>query len=211
MATANIETRSFIAGEFAKTSGGSFTLKNPATGEVVCEVPIASKADVDRAVAAASAAQPGALSRLPSCHSVLTFAPPTAWAALPAAERAACLNRWADLIDKNVEKIVHVDALSVGKPVGPQTREIGITAARIRYEATLAQSLVGESSTLTPGQLGLVLREPYGVTAGICPWCVASSLLRSGMSSSASLCAGTYRPSCWRAKQLHLSRREIPS
>lgn len=63
MTASNIETRSFIAGEFAQTSGGSFTLKNPSNGETVCEVSIAGKADVDRAVAAAAAAQPGALAR----------------------------------------------------------------------------------------------------------------------------------------------------
>lgn len=58
----------------------------------------------------------------------------------------------------------------MGRPVGEQWLDIYIGAARIRYEASLAQSLVGESSLLTPGQLNLVLRQPYGVTAGVLPF-----------------------------------------
>lgn len=43
-------------------------------------------------------------------------------------------------------------------------------AHSIRFHANLAQSLLGESSTLTPGLLSVVLRQPFGVTAGIIPW-----------------------------------------
>ncbi|GAA5879035.1 hypothetical protein JCM1840_003847 [Sporobolomyces johnsonii] len=148
----SIETRCFIAGEFSQPKGGeSFVLKNPTTGEEVCEVPCAGKVEVDRAVEAAKAAQP-------------------AWAALPAAARAKCLYKFADLMDQHADKIVYLDAVTVGKPVTAQKREHSIATNRIRYEASLAESLVGESSLLTPGQLGLVLREPYGVVAGILPW-----------------------------------------
>ncbi|CEQ41134.1 SPOSA6832_02827 [Sporobolomyces salmonicolor] len=144
----SIETRCFIAGEFCQPTGGeSFVLKNPTTGEEVCEVPCAGKMEIERAVEAAKAAQP-------------------AWAALPAAARAKCLLKLADLIEQHADKIAYLDAVTVGKPVGPQKHELSIAANRIRYEASLAESLVGESSLLTPGQIGLVLREPYGVVAG---------------------------------------------
>lgn len=58
----------------------------------------------------------------------------------------------------------------MGRPVDEQRVDIHIGAGRLRYEAALAHTLVGESSLLTPGQLNLVLRQPYGPTCGILPF-----------------------------------------
>jgi aldehyde dehydrogenase (NAD+) len=63
-----------------------------------------------------------------------------------------------------------LDAIAMGRPVGQQWMDMVISAGMLRFEANLAQSLVGESSLLSPGQLSLVFRQPYGVTAGILPF-----------------------------------------
>jgi aldehyde dehydrogenase (NAD+) len=62
----------------------------------------------------------------------------------------------------------------MGRPVGEQWLDVFVSASKLRFDASLAQSLVGESSLLSPGQLNLVLRQPYGVTAGILPFNVPS-------------------------------------
>jgi acyl-CoA reductase-like NAD-dependent aldehyde dehydrogenase len=77
-----IETRLFIAGKFQDAaSGETFALKNPATGEHVATLQAAGKEDIDRAVAAAKAAQP-------------------AWAAASTSVRAAAFMKLADLIEQ---------------------------------------------------------------------------------------------------------------
>lgn len=55
----------------------------------------------------------------------------------------------------------------MGKPIGAAVPEVNVSAGRLRFDANLAQTLVGESSLLTPGALNLVLRQPYGVTAAV--------------------------------------------
>ncbi|KAK4051570.1 hypothetical protein OIV83_002710 [Microbotryomycetes sp. JL201] len=150
--TFNIETRLWINGDFVEPADAqTFVLRSPATDEDVAHVHVAGPKDVNRAVACAKAAQP-------------------AWAELPAAVRASKLLKLADLIERDAEKITRLDAIAMGRPVGTQGIDIAVSAARLRYEAGLAQTLVGESSLLSPGQLNLVLRQPLGVTAGILPF-----------------------------------------
>ncbi|KAK4056393.1 hypothetical protein OIO90_002536 [Microbotryomycetes sp. JL221] len=147
-----VETRLWINGELCEpVEPQTFTLKSPATDQDVAQVHVAGPKDVDRAVASAKAAQP-------------------AWAELPAIVRASKLLKLADLIERDGAKLAQLDAIAMGRPVATQGIDIMISAARLRYEAGLAQTLVGESSLLTPGQLGLVFRQPYGVTAGILPF-----------------------------------------
>lgn len=170
------QTRNFINGEFTSSAlGQTFALFNPATELKVADIEIASKADVDRAVSAAKAAQP-------------------AWAKLSSSARAACLSKLADLIEqpehaqrlKEVSRdfpapscrtdaaaLGQLDSMAMGRPVGGQGMDIAISAGRLRFDASLAHTLVGESSLLTPGALNLVLRQPYGVTAAIIPWNVS--------------------------------------
>ena len=76
----NLETRLFINGEYCSPAApsASFKLVNPATEEFITEVPIASEADIDRAVEAAEKAQPG-------------------WGDAAPHVRMAALHKWADL------------------------------------------------------------------------------------------------------------------
>jgi acyl-CoA reductase-like NAD-dependent aldehyde dehydrogenase len=92
------EVRSFLNGEFYQpTSGEIFTPRNPATDDVVAEIPIAGKADIDRAVKVAQAAQP-------------------LWAAKPPSARAEALNKLADLIEKHAETNKKASRLFLVRP-----------------------------------------------------------------------------------------------
>jgi len=96
--TAPIEDRLFINGEFVPSiSGKKFDLHDPASEKLVASVYEAGADDVDVAVKAAAAAFP-------------------AWSALNAAERGGYLNKLADAIEKNLEELSYVEAITMGKP-----------------------------------------------------------------------------------------------
>ena len=130
---------------------------NPATGEVLGEVPVSTPAQVEEALASARAAQP-------------------VWAARPDAERKAILAEVADNLSRNREYLAQWVTREQGKPLG------GIGPGEVpgsRYE------LFGcEAWTRVPASLDLpvelafeddtrrdeVHRRPYGVIAAIAPW-----------------------------------------
>lgn len=96
--TKRIEDRLFIDGEFVPSiSGKKFDLYNPATEKLAASVYEAGAEDVDLAVKAAKAAFP-------------------AWSALGAADRAGYLNKLADAMERNIEEIGYLEAITMGKP-----------------------------------------------------------------------------------------------
>lgn len=96
--TKRIEDRLFIDGEFVPSiSGKKFDLYDPASEKLVASVYEAGAEDVDVAVAAAKAAFP-------------------AWSALSAAERGGYLYKLADAIEKNINELGYVEAITMGKP-----------------------------------------------------------------------------------------------
>ncbi|MDY3900127.1 MAG: aldehyde dehydrogenase family protein [Atopobiaceae bacterium] len=143
----------YIDGAFRPASdGGTFKTVNPANGEVLAECAEATKEDVDAAVEAAWAAQPG-------------------WAAVQPIERADLLLRIADVIDENAELLARVETLDNGKPIR-ETKAIDVPygADHFRYFAGVIRSEEGSASVLEGGLLNVVLREPIGVVGQIVPW-----------------------------------------
>ncbi|MCP4820962.1 MAG: aldehyde dehydrogenase family protein, partial [Shimia sp.] len=81
------ELTHYINGEHVKGTSGRFAdVFNPATGEVQAKVPLASKAEMDAAVAAASSAQP-------------------AWGAVNPQRRARVLMKFVDLLNRDMDKL----------------------------------------------------------------------------------------------------------
>ncbi|ORY82889.1 aldehyde dehydrogenase domain-containing protein [Leucosporidium creatinivorum] len=149
-----IETRLFLSGTFTLPhSPSTFPLFNPATGEHVADVHEAGLEDVDKAVKAAKEAQP-------------------AWGKLSGAERASRLEKLASLLERDGEKIGQLDAISMGRPVSGQLAlDIPVSSSKLRFDASLAHSLVGQSSFLSgDGTLNMVWHQPYGVTAAVLPF-----------------------------------------
>ncbi|KAL4929489.1 aldehyde dehydrogenase family protein [Aspergillus undulatus] len=147
----SVETRLFINGEFQPASGGkTFSLVNPFTRESVAEVSEASEEDTNKAVAAAKAAFP-------------------AWRDLSPSDRGAYLHKMAALIREHNDEFARLESLSTGKPVSMYI-DAGAAAETFSYFAEAGWTVQGTSSLNTPGHLGLLVKQPFGVVACIIPW-----------------------------------------
>nr|AAI57514.1 aldh1a2 protein [Xenopus tropicalis]AAI71166.1 aldehyde dehydrogenase 1 family, member A2 [Xenopus tropicalis] len=102
--SANLEvkhTKIFINNEWQTSeSGRTFPVYNPATGEQICEVQEAEKADVDKAVQAAR----------------LAFSLGSVWRRMDASERGRLLDKLADLVERERTTLATLESLNSGKP-----------------------------------------------------------------------------------------------
>lgn len=146
-----IEARNFIGGSW-QAADATMPAKNPATGEVIGQLPRSSRAIAQTAIAAAAAAQPG-------------------WAATSAWNRAAMCETIAAGIDAAREKIARVLSLEQGKPLKEAMGETAKAADGFRLAAELVRQMRGETiPTEDPKKLAITLRQPRGVYAVITPW-----------------------------------------
>ncbi len=151
----------------ASGAAGTFPHRYAATGRVQAEVGLAGEADVDDAVTAARAAQPG-------------------WAALSPNRRAGVLFRLADLLERHATEAAELAALDNGTPVSVM-QPGAYTAAWVRYYAGWCDKLDGE--ILAAGRAAASVRlEPYGVIAVIPPW--NGSMMGMGQKAAPALAAG---------------------
>ncbi len=153
---AKTKLRNFIGGEAVDPAeGGSEEVVNPATGEAIAEAPLSTKADVDRAVAAAKKAfEDGS------------------WATIPPGERARALLKIADLIEERGEEIADLEAADAGKPRAAVIEdEVGVMADQLRFFAGAARCLEGRAAgEYMEGHTSFIRREPVGVVGQITPW-----------------------------------------
>jgi acyl-CoA reductase-like NAD-dependent aldehyde dehydrogenase len=143
----------FIGGRWCDAAaGGTAVIRDPATGELVGTSALATAADVDRAVAAATAAFP-------------------AWSSLHPDKRAAILHRAADLIAERIEAIAETLTREQGKPVPDSRKEIAFGIEVIRYYAEEGRRVQGSLRPASRADIrNLVTAHPVGVVAGIIPW-----------------------------------------
>jgi betaine-aldehyde dehydrogenase len=157
MATvAKTKLRNFIGGEAVDAvEGGTEEVVNPATGEAIAKAPLSTKADVDKAVAAAKRAFENG-----------------SWATIPPNERARALLRMADLIEERGEEIADLEAADAGKPrAAVMEDEIEVMADQLRFFAGAARCLEGRAAgEYMEGHTSFIRREPIGVVAQITPW-----------------------------------------
>ena len=126
---------------------------NPATEEIIEQVPSGSQADVEHAVEAAK----------------IAF---DSWRKTPAIERAALLHEASAKMRANWDELVNMLTLEEGKPVSENEEEMEWVAGTFDYYAELGRHSRGRvlPSPEPENQLNLVLKEPYGVVACITPW-----------------------------------------
>jgi 1-pyrroline dehydrogenase len=143
----------FIGGEWVDSAGGeTMEVLNPATGEVIAEVPAATAEDVDRAVQAAKKALPEWLETTPG-------------------ERAEALLNLAAAIDDHAEELAELESRNVGKPLSYARDEMPVCADNLRFFAGAARVLEGKASgEYMKGYTSWVRREPIGIVGGITPW-----------------------------------------
>jgi succinate-semialdehyde dehydrogenase/glutarate-semialdehyde dehydrogenase len=124
---------------------------NPATGQVLGELPLADAADLDRALDAADRGF-----RL--------------WRAKTADERARVLKGAADLMRQRVEHIARLATMEQGKTLHETRIETMATAGWLEFAGEEAKRSYGRVLVRPTGQRHMVLKEPVGPVAAFAPW-----------------------------------------
>ena len=122
----------------------------PATEQVLAEIPRAGLEETDAAVARAKAAFP-------------------AWRAVSPGDRATLLHRVADVLEEHGEELAQLEARNAGKPIADARGEMGMSAATFRYYAGAPERLLGDTIPVAGG-VDMTFREPLGVVGLIVPW-----------------------------------------
>ena len=143
----------YMNGQLVDGQSGRFAdVFNPATGEVQAQVPLASKAEVDAAIAAAAAAQP-------------------AWAATNPQRRARVMMKFVDLLNRDMDKLAVALSREHGKTVPDARGDVQRGLEVMEFCIGAPHLLKGEyTDSAGPGIDMYSLRQPLGVVAGITPF-----------------------------------------
>src|SRR5258706_2924903 len=137
---------------FPPRSGAYLDDVNPATEEVIAQIPDSDSLDIDDAVAAAKAAFP-------------------AWSRTPAAERSRLLLKLADLIEQNLAELARMESIDNGKAISLARRlDIPRAVLNFRFFATAIPHHASEAHVTDGTALNYALRQPLGVVGVISPW-----------------------------------------
>jgi len=168
----------FIGGAWVQAdSGKTLTVRNPATGEVLGQVPAMGTAETRRAIEAAASAFP-------------------AWRAMLAKERSAILRRLNDLMLAHADDLAAIMTAEQGKPLAESKGEIAYAASFIEWFAEEGKRIYGDTIPQNAkGRRILVMKEPIGVFAAITPWNFPAAMItRKAGPGWAAGCTGVIRP-----------------
>ncbi|MFN3817607.1 NAD-dependent succinate-semialdehyde dehydrogenase [Blastomonas sp.] len=142
----------YIAGEWRSGEGrDTHDVLNPATGETLAPLPVATAADLDLALEATARGF-------------------SLWRATAPEQRAAILMKTAALLRERTERIATITTLEQGKPVAEAKGEIGLAAAILEFHAGEAQRIYGRVLQRPKGTRSMVLQQPVGPVAAFCAW-----------------------------------------
>jgi succinate-semialdehyde dehydrogenase / glutarate-semialdehyde dehydrogenase len=173
-----LATRAYIAGEWTDADdGATFSVRNPARGDVIAEVADLGRGETARAIDAAYAAQKD-------------------WASWTGKERAGVLRKWFDLMIANADDLATILTAEQGKPQAEAKGEITYGASFIEWFAEEAKRVYGET---VPGHQRdkriTVIRQPIGVAASITPWNFPNAMITRKVGPAlAAGCAFIARP-----------------
>lgn len=173
-----LRTQSYINGHFVNAeSGNVFSVTNPATGEVLCEVSDAGIKETEQALQAAQQAQ-------------------KAWAAKTGKERGLILRRWFELVMANQEELAQLLSLEQGKPLAESRGEIAYGASFLEWFAEEAKRAYGDviPQDKTNRRI-VVIKQPIGVVSAITPWNFPNAMItRKAAPALASGCTMVLKP-----------------
>jgi len=149
-------TKLFIDNEWVDAvSGKTFATYDPTTGEKICDVAEADKADVDIAVAAAKRA----------------FALKSEWRNMDASVRGELLNKLADLCEKHKVELASLETYDNGKPFTASFfGDVTLSIKCFRYYAGWADKHHGKTIPVDGEYFSMTLHEPVGICGQIIPW-----------------------------------------
>ena len=133
-------------------SGGTISVDNPATGEIIGTVPKFGAAETRQAIDAANRAFPE-------------------WRKKTAKERAAVLRRWYELMIANQEDLARLMTIEQGKPLVESRGEVVYAGAFLEWFGEEAKRVYGDTIPgHQPDKRIVVIKQPIGVVACITPW-----------------------------------------
>jgi succinate-semialdehyde dehydrogenase/glutarate-semialdehyde dehydrogenase len=142
----------YIDGEWLRGDGrDAIAVLNPATGETLADLPLASTADLDRAL---TASQKGF----------------DAWRVTAPEARAVILRKTADLIRERADHIARVVTIEEGKPTAEAKGEVLASAALLDFHAGETVRIYGRVLPRPVGTRSMVLQQPVGPVAAFCAW-----------------------------------------
>ncbi|KAK9293670.1 hypothetical protein QLX08_011446 [Tetragonisca angustula] len=148
-------TQLFINNEFVDSvSCKKFPTINPADGTIIAQISEGDKADVDKAVAAANQA----------------FSRGSKWRNMDASSRGKLMNKFADLIARDLEYIATLETLDNGKAYSNAIFDIECSIDTIRYYAGWCDKIFGDTIPADGNLVSLTRKEPVGVVGQIIPW-----------------------------------------
>jgi succinate-semialdehyde dehydrogenase / glutarate-semialdehyde dehydrogenase len=146
-------TGAYINGEWVtETPHGTYALKNPATGEVLVNLPRCQEAETDAAIEAADRAF-------------------KSWRKTSAQARADIIRRWFELVVENKEDLAKLITLEEGKPIREARGEVDYAASFLRWFSEEATRVRGDTiPSKSASQRIVTIKQPVGVCAAITPW-----------------------------------------
>ena len=147
------DTALLIGADFQKGQETAEPILNPRTGALILDIPEASAAQIDRAVAAARKAFDG-------------------WSRTTPGERSAALLRIADRVEAEADAFAALEALNCGKPINAaRGDEIPAIVDCYRFFAGAVRTQHGQvAGEYLAGHTSMVRRDAIGVVASIAPW-----------------------------------------
>lgn len=155
-----IQEACYLAGQWQTSSINEvIAVNNPATGEKIASVPNMGYEETKHAIASAHQALP-------------------AWSAKTGKERAAILQKWAQLMLVHQNDLAIIMTSEQGKPMAEAAGEIAYAASFLEWFAEEAKRIDGEVlQSPKAGQRLLALKQPIGVCAAITPWNFPSAMI----------------------------------
>lgn len=176
--TSLVRQQCYIDGQWCDAdNGNTLEVTNPANGQVIAHVPLASSHETERAIQAANRALPD-------------------WRAKTAAERASILRRWFELLLEHKNDLGRLMTLEQGKPLKEATGEIVYAASFIEWFAEEGKRAYGEViPTPSSDKRFVVIKQPVGVCAAITPWNFPAAMItRKAAPALAAGCTMVLKP-----------------
>jgi len=173
-----LSTKAFVSGEWVSaTSDKTISIKNPARGDVIAEVPDLSIPEIRAAIHTAQIAQ-------------------KEWAKYTGKERATIIRKIFELMVENATDLGRILCSEMGKPLAEATGEIMYAASFFEWFGEEAKRAYGET---IPGHQRdkriTVLKQPIGVVAAITPWNFPSAMIARKLAPAlAAGCGFVVRP-----------------
>lgn len=153
-----VETRLYINGKWIEGSEDKRAVINPATGETLIEVHQGGEKETYEAIKAANAAFPK-------------------WSTMAASKRAELMNKMADLVEEDAERLATIMTMEQGKPLSQAKGEIQTNVENLRWNAAEGQRVLGDIVPSPDTHQWQVRKEPVGVVGAITPWNFPSNMI----------------------------------